>query len=565
MKKTLVLLLVAILVALSAFGCAPQQPVTPSAVVSTEKASSTPAAATAKPQESAAATATAGAETAQPEKLYPLSEQTVTYTMLNPSSVGEKWSNLRLFKVMEQVTNVRFEFSDTPSGDYTTRQNLLLASGSLPDVLWNALDNNNIQTYGVEGKMLLDIAPLMRDNMPHMMAMLEQYPLALVGVTEMNGGVYVLPKVSVTATETGETLFVRTDMLGKVNKEVPKTVEELYDALVALKDANFSAEFVPFLPSNMNTVEVYLFPSFGEGIDPGFADAGDGKTVVFNTISDQFKLYLEYVSKLYAEGLLEKEIYSMDSATITAKLKANNAAVMTAGTSFTLENFESGTYDVEIIPPMTSQHTTTQKIRGVPYEKIGGVSISAKTKNPEILLKYFDIWFSEEDVVVPGLNGISTKFGIYGEDWEYLNDEHTSYRRIVPADTTLTEEEWRIQNVAPSSQPPAFAVMTAVAVGNPAQTMKGEQCVKNLIPFWQERFPLSFLKLSPEENDVVSNKLTDINTYVNSMKGKFITGAEPLSKWDEFVSTVNAMGIQDVLTAYQAAYDRLNVTKASLN
>jgi len=496
---------------------------------------------------------------------YPIVNETVTYTMLNPTSAGEDWSNLRLFKVMEEVTNVRFKFSNTPASDYETRQNLLLASGDLPDVFWNYLGNSNIQKYGVDGGMLFDFSSLIDKYMPNMMAMVEKYPLALVAVTEMNGGIYTFPKVSMTATETGETLFVRTDFLKKAGIEgIPKTIEEFYDMLKTLKEFGFSDEFVPLLPSNMNNLEVYLFPSFGPGVDPYFADAGDGKTVVYNAISEQYRRYIEFMNKLYTEGLLEQEIYSMDSAAITAKIKANNAAVMTVGTSLTLANFESGTYDVVLIPPMTSQYTDTRKIRGLPYEKIGGISISTTCKNPEVLLRYFDIWYSEEDVVVEGLNGISTKFGIYGVDWEYLDENKMYYRRIVPENTDLTEEEWRISNVAPASQPPGYAIMTAIASGNPAQEMKGYQCVNYLMPYWVDRFPASFLKFNNDENEVIANKLTDIETYVNTMKAKFITGVEPLENWDKFVSTVESMGIKDVLSVYQAAYDRLNEIKKKI-
>ncbi len=102
---------------------------------------------------------------------YPLVAETVTYTVLNPSSSGEKWENMRLFQVMEQVTGIHFEFSNTPSGEYANQQNLKLASGDIPDIMWNAMDSSTIVKYGVEGGMLLNIAPYIDSCMPKVIYM----------------------------------------------------------------------------------------------------------------------------------------------------------------------------------------------------------------------------------------------------------------------------------------------------------------------------------------------------------------------------------------------------------
>ncbi|WP_228018099.1 hypothetical protein [Enterococcus hirae] len=40
------------------------------------------------------------------------------------------------------------------------------------------------------------------------------------------------------------------------------------------------------------------------------------------------------------------------------------------------------------------------------------------------------------------------------------------------------------------------------------------------------------------------------------MEAKFITGVESLAKWDEYVSTLKSMGLNDFVSTYQKAYDR---------
>ena len=73
--------------------------------------------------------------------------------------------------------------------------------------------------------------------------------------------------------------------------------------------------------------------------------------------------------------------------------------------------------------------------------------------------------------------------------------------------------------------------------------------------------PFPLLYLTVEENDKISAVATDLSTYIEQMEAKFITGVEPLSKWDEFVSTIESMGIKDYVKVYQTAYDRWKETR----
>ena len=51
--------------------------------------------------------------------------------------------------------------------------------------------------------------------------------------------------------------------------------------------------------------------------------------------------------------------------------------------------------------------------------------------------------------------------------------------------------------------------------------------------------------------------MTDVNTYRDEMFDKFVMGAEPIdNSFDNFVKTIEGMGIQEALDIQQAAYDR---------
>lgn len=68
---------------------------------------------------------------------------------------------------------------------------------------------------------------------------------------------------------------------------------------------------------------------------------------------------------------------------------------------------------------------------------------------------------------------------------------------------------------------------------------------------------VSVLALTTEEANIISQVSGDIVTYLEETNLKFITGSlNTDSDYDVFVETLEEMGIQNMIDAYQAAYDR---------
>lgn len=64
------------------------------------------------------------------------------------------------------------------------------------------------------------------------------------------------------------------------------------------------------------------------------------------------------------------------------------------------------------------------------------------------------------------------------------------------------------------------------------------------------------LAFTSDEQSIINEKYTEIETYVNEMIDKFIMGVESLDQFDAYAAKVESMGLQDVLNVYQTAYDR---------
>ena len=65
--------------------------------------------------------------------------------------------------------------------------------------------------------------------------------------------------------------------------------------------------------------------------------------------------------------------------------------------------------------------------------------------------------------------------------------------------------------------------------------------------------------MKEDEINVANKYEIDLQTYVDEMLIKFITGNENLQSWDSYVSKCDSLGAKELLTIKQAIYDRLTM------
>ena len=68
--------------------------------------------------------------------------------------------------------------------------------------------------------------------------------------------------------------------------------------------------------------------------------------------------------------------------------------------------------------------------------------------------------------------------------------------------------------------------------------------------------PRSWLSLTNDEKNVAATIGTDIKVYVQEITSKFMLGQLPLSEWDSYVKTIEEMGLEELLSVYEGAYNR---------
>ncbi|MDY5015309.1 MAG: extracellular solute-binding protein [Eubacteriales bacterium] len=493
---------------------------------------------------------------------YPIMSEMIEITGFfsdSPELFGEDIDETAIWKKLREATNIHINWNIVEND--ATVINLYFAAGELDDFFACSLTPDKVQTYGVEGGAFVDISESLYTYMPNMVSRFEEWPMMEKMIREIDGSVYTIPQVRLGSTAAAGQLYYRTDLLDSIGVEEPTTTTEFYDALTACKDADVTGGYAPLLPYSAgqlnSNVEWFLFAALGESTDPDFADDGSGK-VVYNKMSDQYYRYLEYVSRLYEEGLLEKEIYSLDTATVLARYKSSQAVFMTSPSNIQPEDClpNDGKVYLDMMYPLTSDYNSERHVTSYRYLSNNAGGISVKAEYPEAIMRMLDIAYADTEVIPgSGLIDLAWNSGFEGE--QYTVDPVTNtYAFIVPEDwdqSTWTYVRqtggWNIKfgvydfpylNSAPNNYAREVAMTT-----------------KN-IPFAVDYFPETLLKYTADEQTEKTNKLTDITNYVDQMRAKFITGVEPLDHWDSYLAEIERMGVGDVLEIMQTAYDRWN-------
>jgi putative aldouronate transport system substrate-binding protein len=544
MKKKLVSLLLVAVMALSVCACGAEKKQESSAPAASK--SEAPAASS-----SAAASSEAVAEEYVPT--YPIVDEPITVKGVVVSRSTEKRSDRLVWNKVSEVTGINIEWEVIDSESLAT----YMAGNDWPDFFQNGFSTSMVNDYGVTGGRFVNFNDYL-DIMPNLVQTMEDYPISRGAITEVNGEIYRLPYVEVAATSTGNNRpYLRTDVLEAAGLKMPTTIDEFYNCLKVLKDKNGVASFIPSLTTYWGPI---LFAAFGTETELEF-DAGADNKVYTNYTSEQMKLYLSFMNKLYEEGLIHKEFLTLDGTVKLEEAKSGKVAFIggSEGNSLQAADFADGEFHLDCNVPLTSEYDSTQTLNGyVGINTNAAIVINAESEYVEELCKMMDIMFATEEVVEgSGLHGVSFCYGMEGEQWSY-NPDGKTYEFHTPEEYGGANATYQYAEViwANSGRCDGLAGLTTSTIGNSYYRQQG--FVNNVIPYQEaDLFPLGWMKFTEDEQYVLDNKKADISSYVTEMQGKFVTGVADIdTDWDKYCQTLEQMGINDLIEVYQASYDR---------
>lgn len=506
---------------------------------------------------------------------------TVTGVMAQPNN------DLVFLHYLEEKFNVKFECNFYSTDAWDTQLSLMLADDNLPDMLLNAnLSKLDANRYGQEG-FFLDFSKHL-DIMPDYAALLESDHALNAFARDEFGSIYGMYKTrgNLCSREVAMA-YMSNEWLKNVGMEYPTTTEELYNVLKAFKekDANGNGDPDDEIPFSFTVdqasgqrVEFSIRNSFGiYGYKNNYQlQVTDGK-VWLADVSDNYKAYLTFMHKLYAEKLLDNDCFIQTNDEYLAKI--NSGRVGYFGSWNTLDRvfnnndtrvyldytfvtgFKSDLVD-EIVYPLWNPVTETAVDL-----------VNAETEHVEKIceiLNYFytvpgmqDAWLCADGVDgtrVEGPHGLITVdgTGYFEESGLSYGEWKAAYARI-PNSFTYTQYNMAQALVDSSSLEELKGFLDEAAqIEDPAQQVLLIDSFKDYyvrqVKTCDDYPQVSYTTEEAEEKAII---LTDITNYLKTMKAQFITGETDIETgWDAYLQQLNVMHLDRLMEIEQEAYDR---------
>ena len=198
----------------------------------------------------------------------------------------------------ERISNAELDITWVPYNVYNEKLNVTMTSGEMPQVIMVENPFTTSILNGIKSGMFWELDPYL-DEFPNLRTFDEQ----VMSNLSIEGKMYVIPRPR-PLVRNG--LIIREDWLKKLNLEIPVTIDELYNVLVAFRDRD---------PDENGVADTYGMMFYEGTIPPDiFAwhnapnnwKVEDGKFVK-DLETEEYRNGLKFVKKLYQEDLINKD------------------------------------------------------------------------------------------------------------------------------------------------------------------------------------------------------------------------------------------------------------------
>lgn len=498
---------------------------------------------------------------------------TLTVATAHLGSMAD-WDTNYTTQLLEEKFNVNLEVMELPQGaELQQKLSLMVSSGEeLPDIImYNWISSEEAFMFGQAGAYI-PLNEYYEDeamspnfhNLPQ-----DVQDLMLRSYTSADGNIYGVgsyyPNLS---DQYPLRAWINQTWLDALGLEMPETTEEFYQVLKAFKEqdpnGNGKADEVPITGSMSgwkNNPLPWIMNAFlqsGDGRSNFYVE--DGKIIPAFT-QEAWRDGLEYINRLVQEELLSPTTFTQDWNQVKTLAESGEDPVIGCVVAFT-PPFTDGSEryeDIEVLPPLTGPEGVcwSTLIKDPPHIMY---AITRDCEYPELAFQIADYGYNSDMSMI-------TRHGEHGVDWDTNVDGLVSLYEedfgVEPAFRQINTLDLD-QNSSWTQQFPCYEDSIASKKGeavDPETARRMDVLIPQMAAIYQEKAPeeviVSYLQTAEETEELATLK-ADINTYVQECMVRFATGEMPLTEWDNYLDTLNSMGIERYTELLQAGYDRYN-------
>lgn len=504
----------------------------------------------------------------------PLSDETVTLTLgVGTSTMVEDWETNAQTLMMEKNLNVNLEFMELGSGDdLATKLDLMMMDDSqkLPDIILTHFSLDSLIKYGQMGRII----PV-TEYFENGKAYFTEETLTLGGytleerlpyITCYDGEIYGMISMgsdSVHNKYSNSFAFVYEPWLKALNMEKPQTTEEFVEMLRAFKEkdpnGNGIADEIPMMSCSnyvkTNLIRFLMNPFIAT--KENYLDLDAEGNVTFAAKDPQWKEGMKWVKSLIDEGLLSPLSLTQDQAQLTAIMNPDPEVV---GVIARISSTNLGASDIRrsqyiCLDPLEGPNGERNSTYNALVPSVHGV-ITADCENPDVAFAFLD--YMNQEMV-----SVWNRYGEKDVDWKEPTEGAKGVFESLgyPAQITVISTWGVLQNQWWAQTGPHI-ILEKWASGQAAENIDynaaaaiGRSMAK-CVEFRNDSL-VGFV-FTEEEQEIINEFQSTINTYVLNSWSEFVTGVKDIdAEWDKYVGEFEKMGLSTYLEAIQSCYDRM--------
>lgn len=504
---------------------------------------------------------------------FPLKEKaTLTGTISYPANTESDPNKRTIFERLQEQTNVEIDWTAIQADQWSDKISLEMANTkNMTDFIFSAgFSDNDLLKYAKQG-VIIPLEEYIDAYMPNLQAVFEKYPEYRTMCTDTEGHIWALPWIEQlgnekTAIQTiGNMSFINKKWLDFLNLEVPTTVDEFEQVLIAFRDhaSEIQAEFgidgsiIPMscIVNDGDQDPSIIINGFGEGY--GDADKArhiavtNDKEVICAATQDGYKEGIEWLHKLYEEGLIDTESFTQEWSTYVAKGKSGRYGVCFSWDVANIDNLEDWvplpalTADTRNITPQNGSFTSG-------FDR-GRCVVTAVAENPALVCAWLDQMYDP-------FQSPQNNWGTYGED-----DDFDIFELSTNA------EGGEMLKHAPLGDASPVEVREAESVGGPLAVLNDYYDVYVTCPD-DAQYRLDWIKeyytpdmnldyvypnvfMNQEDTKKLSDLQTDIEKLINANKSDWIMNGFTDDDWNQYLSELDGYGLEEYLQIFQKYLD----------
>ena len=501
--------------------------------------------------------------------VFPICKEPVTLTIGAPQNANiiDYETNAQT-KWLEEKGNFDLSFVLYPSSEMATQITLSVTAGGgdLPDVIIGGLNDARAAEYGQAGAIIA-LNDYYENSSYFLKEAVERTGVDFVPmITAADGNIYGVPQYNQSlGNSVGDKFWMYMPWLEAVGLDVPTTPDELYTVLKAFKtqdpNGNGKDDEIPLVSSDggSSLIHFLICPFVYVNAFNWFGEVVDGKvTVAYNT--EGFREAMTYLNKLTSEKLLDPLTFTQNAEAFKAMVNSETTIVGASvrGAMTDINTSDPRRTEYESIPVLYNNEKTIQFCPQAPASANIVAAVSKNCKNPEAAFRMLDLMVSEDC-------SIMARWGQENVDWRRAAEGDKGMYEDAGYGPFLLESNpiWGTPQNQHWMQTGPFIRQYAIAAGMvwDGNTANTEYMIAKGIGGYLNKAPSEYITklVYTADEEARRNELqTGVEDYVNSSVAAFATGSMSVENdWDSYLAQLNTLGLEELLSIYQTAYDRM--------